>query len=280
MAEGNKDDRFCKRIDFSSGNTSTSWKTFKMQFEIYKVAKKYADMTTEREKISNMLLQMGNESVPIFNQFTFNDDDDATRKTLENVIKLFDNYFEPVKNVIYERAKFNMLRQGEKSIHQYIVALQNQADQCDYGTVKDELIRDRIVVGVRDKRLHEYLIDVEDMDLTKCIKKAKQWVSNHTQSSNYDFEDDNVDYVNAKNRSDTRKRVEVPSTSYPCKFCGKNFHRGKNCPAKFSVCRVCNEKGHWAKSAVCKNKAIGELASATNDMSVEDTDGLFLGDSL
>ena len=60
MAESNKDDKFCKRIDFSSGNLSTAWKSFKMQFEVFKVAKKYSDMSDE-EQISNMLVQMGND---------------------------------------------------------------------------------------------------------------------------------------------------------------------------------------------------------------------------
>lgn len=285
MAEGLKDDKFCKRIDFSSGNLSAAWKTFKMQFDIYKIAKKYAAMS-EPEQISNMLVQMGNESVPIYAQFEYDESVENKKETLANTIRMFDNYFEPVKNVIYERAKFNTMKQGEKSIHQYIVELQNQADQCEYGTVKGDLVRDRIVVGVRDSKLREYLIDLDDLDLHKCIQKAKQWVSNHQQTSKFnEGNDENIDYVSS--RQDYKKKAEYSSAAYPsadspCKFCLKSFHRGKICPAKHTMCKVCSEKGHWAKSVVCKKKgkSISELNSRMTDHLVEETDSLFLADDL
>ena len=211
MAESNKDDKFCKRIDFSSGNLSTAWKSFKMQFEVFKVAKKYSDMSDE-EQISNMLVQMGNESVPIYAQFVYDDSKESQKKTLTNTIRMFDEYFEPVKNVIYERAKFNTMRQGEKSIHQFIVELQNQADQCDYGTMKSDLIRDRIVVGVKDKKLREYLMDIDDLDLNKCIQKSKQWVSNHQQTSKFDdVEDENAEQYHLVLKRNSLHILKLPN---------------------------------------------------------------------
>ena len=48
-----------------------SWKTFNTKLEAMKIAKKYVDMGAE-EQIVNLLLLMGSDSVPIFNQFTFN----------------------------------------------------------------------------------------------------------------------------------------------------------------------------------------------------------------
>ena len=284
MAESNKDDRFCKRIDFSSGNLSTAWKTFKMQFEVFKIAKKYSDMS-EEEQISNMLVQMGNESVPIYAQFNYDSTVTNKKRTLKNTIRMFDEYFEPVKNVIYERAMFNTMRQGEKTIHQFIVELQSQADQCDYGEMKNDLIRDRIVVGVKDKKLREYLMDVDDLDLNKCIQKSKQWVSNHQQTQKFEeADDDNLDSLTSKQDSKAKqqyKSEDRPSREKPCERCNKTFHRGRNCPAKFSVCKACNEKGHWAKSPLCKkgSRTVNELDSNLSALE-EDTDSLFLGDSL
>lgn len=280
MAESNKDDRFCKRLDFSSGNIATAWKAFKMQFEVYQVAKKYSAMTAE-EQISNMLVQMGNESVPIYTQFVFNATDN--KKTLANTIRMFDEYFEPVKNVIYERAKFNTMRQGEKTIHQFIVELQSQADQCEYGDMKSDLVRDRIVVGVRDKKLREYLMDVDNLDLNKCIQKSKQWVSNHQQTQRFDsVEDDNLDAVASKPERKYQSKSEGrPSRERPCERCNKTFHRGNTCPAKFTSCKACSEKGHWARSPLCK-KSSGRVNEVDSNMDklTEDADSLFLNDSL
>ena len=106
---------------------------------------------------------LGPDSVKIYNQFTFNEDQDDTKKTLANVIRLFDAHFEPVKNIIHQRVKFNNMRQGNMSIHQFATAVQTQADNCDYGEMRDQLIRDRIVVEVRDQTLREYLINLADL---------------------------------------------------------------------------------------------------------------------
>ena len=68
------------------------------------------------------------------------------------------------------------------------------------------------------------------------------------------------------------------SREKPCELCNRPFHRGRNCPAKFSVCKACGEKGHWAKSPRCKksSKSVGEVEQSD----VEETDSLFLADDL
>lgn len=285
MAEGgSKDERFVKRIDFSSANVAASWKAFKGQFKIFKVAKKFAEMT-EEEQICNMLVQMGSDSVQIYEQFQFDEAVDAKKRTLENTVKFFDGYFEPVKNVIFERAKFNSMKQGEQSIHQFIVALQQQAAYCDYAGVKDELVRDRIVVGVRDQRLREYLIDQEDLDLQTCIQKAKQYTSNHGQATQFQETDrDNIDAIVGP-RFESGKKLEKSkfSASSPCFFCGKLYHKGNRCPSKESKCRACLQKGHWAGSRACKGKSGAvkdkrQVMTLEAESSLEDTmEGLFLG---
>lgn len=182
---------------------------------------------------------MGPDSVNVNEQFTFSEDTDDTKKTLDNVIKMFDNHFEPVKNTIFERAKFNSMVQGELSIHQFIVQLQEQAGYCEYGAMKDKLIRDRIVVGVSDKKLRDYLIDIDDLDLNKCIQKSKQYVAHHKQACQFDrVGSENLDavrkYSNNKSyrgqqsqRSGSGDKVSTEKSSSskpPCEKCGKSVH--------------------------------------------------------
>ena len=57
-------------------------------------------METEDEKICHLLVSMGSEAVPIYNQFIFDDNDANKKKTLKNANKLFDQYFEPVTKEI------------------------------------------------------------------------------------------------------------------------------------------------------------------------------------
>ena len=88
-----RNDRLVQRFDFKdSSGLSDNWKILKSQFEIIKIAKKYADMTKE-EQVANRLLLMGLDSIKIYNQYAFNEDWNNTKKTLVNVIRFVNAHF-------------------------------------------------------------------------------------------------------------------------------------------------------------------------------------------
>ena len=62
------------------------------------------------------------------------------------------------KNIIYERARFNQRSQllGE-SADRFITEIHRLAENCEFGRMKDELIRDHLVVGIWDSTLPERL---------------------------------------------------------------------------------------------------------------------------
>ncbi len=73
--------------------------------------------------------------------------------------------------MIIKRAKFNKcLQLPDKPAEQFIASLYNLANDCNFGDLKDELIRDRIVVGIPDASLLEHL----QMDLELKLEKAKR----------------------------------------------------------------------------------------------------------
>ena len=97
----------------------------------------------------------------------------ADRKKLDSVIDKFDAFFKVRKNVIFERARFNRRSQcPDESVEQFITSLYSLADSCDYGTLRDEMIRDRIVVGIRDQSLSERL----QLDARLTLESAKMLV--------------------------------------------------------------------------------------------------------
>ena len=80
-----------------------------------------------------------------------------------------DSLFSVRKNMIIERAKFNKHSQlPDEPVEQFIASLYNLAADCNFGELKDELIHDRIVVGIRDASLSERL----QMDLELTLEKA------------------------------------------------------------------------------------------------------------
>ena len=62
------------------------------------------------------------------------------------------------KNVIIEHTEFNKCSQmPDEPVEQFITSLYNLAADCNFGELKDKLICDRIVVGIRDASLSERL---------------------------------------------------------------------------------------------------------------------------
>ena len=70
-----------------------------------------------------------------------------------NDISAFNNHFDACKNVKVECAKFNLRVQNQGESADFIQDLYNLANECEFGALKEGLIRDRIVVGVRDDTL-------------------------------------------------------------------------------------------------------------------------------
>ena len=98
---------------------------------------------------------MGDEADDILSSFTMSDDD---RKKHDAVKAKFEGHFIIKRNVIFERDKFNLRVQKENECaDNFITDLYTLAEHCQFGGLRDELIRDKIVVGLRHKALSENL---------------------------------------------------------------------------------------------------------------------------
>ena len=61
----------------------------------------------------------------------------------------FDSHFVIKKNVIYKRVIFNMRSQKEgEPIDSFITEVYALTECCNFGNLRDELIRDRLVEGI------------------------------------------------------------------------------------------------------------------------------------
>ena len=95
---------------------------------------------------------IGPKAREIYYTFTF--EDDAMK--FDNVIEHFDQYFTPKKNVTYMRYKFFSCNQSEgQNIDAYVTELRKRAEHCEFAELKNSLIRDKIVIGIRDKKTQE-----------------------------------------------------------------------------------------------------------------------------
>ena len=95
------------------------------------------------------------------------------KKKFDKVMEKFDGFFQVRHNVIFEWARFNQRNQlpGE-SAEIYIAELYRLAENCNYDNLKDEMIRDRLVVGIVDRKISQQL----QMDAGLTVEKAKKTI--------------------------------------------------------------------------------------------------------
>ena len=115
---------------------------------------------------------MGDEAEDILSSFCLTADQ---AKKYNTVVEQFDNHFVKQKNTIFKRAKFNKRTQEEgEAVDDFIMDLYHLAKHCIYGALHDELIRDRIVVGLRNAAVSEKLQFDADLTLGKAVKMARE----------------------------------------------------------------------------------------------------------
>ena len=102
----------------------------------------------DQRQVSTLLYCLGEGAEDVLSSTNISEDE---RKAYSAVLKKFDDFFQIRKNIIFERARFNRRDQLHgKTADEYIGALHNLAEGCEYGALKSELIKDRLVVGIRD----------------------------------------------------------------------------------------------------------------------------------
>ena len=115
---------------------------------------------------------MGDEEDDIFSSFSLAEDD---KNKYDAVKQAFENHFIKKRNPIFERAKFNQRKQEEgESVDTFVTALHTLVKHCEYGALQDQMIRDRLVVGLRDAVLSEKLQMEPNLSPEKAVSYACQ----------------------------------------------------------------------------------------------------------
>ena len=124
--------------------TPDDWPRWRQRFEQFRVASGLSGDNAVKQ-VNTLLYCIGEEAEGVL---TSTNTTDEERKVYETVLNKFDSFFKVRRNVIFERARFNRRNQHEdETAEKYIMELYRLAESCDYGALRDEMIRDRLVVG-------------------------------------------------------------------------------------------------------------------------------------
>ncbi|XP_037521850.1 uncharacterized protein K02A2.6-like [Rhipicephalus sanguineus] len=257
------------KLDFRKPEDWTRWHR---RWERYRLISGLTGQD-ETTQINTLLYAMGEEAEDVLTALKLTDEQTSSYAA---VVSAFEKHFLPRKNVIYERARFNSRKQEpHENVDTFATELFKMAERCDYRTLKDELIRDRLVVGLRDVKLSERLQLDSELTLEKALTAARNSESVKQQHKEIrSIGQSTLDVgelhgqANSKNR---RNETKAPSRSRPqrmgkkgderCKWCGNvRDHTKVQCPAANKTCNHCGKKGHYA--CVCLSKPKDDFPSS------------------
>ena len=246
-------------FDFKKPDEWTKWKRRFEQF----MSASGLNKEDETRQVSTLLYCLGEEAEDVLVSTNITDE---SRKKYADVMAKLDSYFKVRRNLVFERAKFNRRDQREgESAEEYITELYALIETCEFNELRDEMLRDRLIVGIRDKGLSEKLQLDTDLTLEKAKKtiRQKEAVRAQSQQLSTQARAQLVEDVTqrAPRRPHRPRRSRGGANAQPrgapgpdkCMRCGRRKHQGaEKCPARNAICYNCRKKGHL--KAYCFSK--------------------------
>ncbi len=261
------------------GNVAGNWKDFIASYRIYATATG-VDSKEEKIQCATFLHVAGPQAQKVFQTMTIAD---ANKDKITHLINRFEQHCELKQNVTFSRYKFNSRYQKEgETFDKFLTDLKNMV-RGEFGILEKSLLKDRIVVGVREERLREKLLQTPDLDLdtatNQCrvyemsmiqMKSFSQGLSVSNSAASSDSKDESVVHrSNPSSYHGNRKKRQFPSKKYDepraqsgptvppseCFSCGYRHGREKPCPAKGQTCRKCGKMNHFKKKCKSRNES-------------------------
>ena len=137
----------------------------------------------EEIQASALLHMVEEDALEVYNTFEFAAA--ADKMKVKPICDKFQEYCNPRKNVTFVRYKFFTHTQGSKGIELYITELKTLSQTCEFGTLCDSLIRDRIVCGISSTHLRERLLRETDLSLPKAIDICRATEVSKSQAQHF-----------------------------------------------------------------------------------------------
>jgi len=257
-------------------NQPEEWPKWVRRFERFRFATEL-DSKGEEKQVNMLLYTMGDLAEDILHMFNLSETD---KKKYEVVKQKFDSYFGKKRNVIFERAKFNRRKQEEgESVDDFVTSVHALAEHCGFAGLRDELIRDRIVVGLRDVSLSEKLQLDPDLTLEKTVTMVRQseMVKKQQVLLRREVEtEEQIDRVHSKAKPEDREVRPRKAQGYTpgagrgseyrgkCSYCGRTpGHSYEHCPAREAICHKCKRRGHWKE--MCRTRTASSVQAVFID---------------
>ena len=265
-------------LDFTQPQKWTEWAR---RFQRYRTASKL-DKEDGEVQVSTFIYAMGPEAEIILDKSGL---EEADRSKFDKVFEKFESHFTPQRNYIHEHAIFNRRSQLEgESVEQYVRTLYDLASRCDFMTQKENNIRDRLVIGLRDTQLSQELQLKRDLTLEIAIETARQSEQVKQQvTEQAKGQAKNLDAIKkgqGRGASKPWKWQQTTDQANSRQKCGRcnRFHPVNKCPAHGKACKKCNKIGHFAVCCRTSVRPSHKFKKSAHEVSTDSlSDSFFLG---
>ncbi|XP_064083024.1 LOW QUALITY PROTEIN: uncharacterized protein LOC135199038 [Macrobrachium nipponense] len=160
-----------KPLKFDSGDSVASWNTFKGQWKSYEEASGL-DERSSTERLVTFLRVVGKDAINIYNSFSWSEERDA--RNIEKVIEKFETLCLSDRSSRFHRYLFHKREQETaEKVDDYVADVRNLAESCGFGDLKETLICDKIIFGLKEQYLKEELLKSEEVESNKVVELIK-----------------------------------------------------------------------------------------------------------
>ena len=164
-------------------------------------------------------------------------------QSLEDIVTVLQQHFEPKPLVISERFNFNRRQQeANESVADYVAALRKLSTHCQFGAFLDDALRDRFVCGLRYEATQKKLLVEAKLTFSGAVEIAKSMESAAFRTKQ--LQSHIIAGGGAQLHREVNLLTPTRGTTNTCYRCGKPDHQPTQCPFKNLSCHNCGKLGH------------------------------------
>ena len=247
-----------------TGNIVQNWKVFRRDFTNYEIATKLSAEEMEI-RVATLLSCIGSDAMNIYDGLPLTE---LQRTKIPDILTAFEKYCIGETNETYERFIFNSRNQEEgETVEKYVAELRRLAKSCNFETLEENLIRDRIVMGVKCDITRRKLLQEAKLTLSRATDIARAMEISKGQMSRIKKEGETDELVHKLRSNNYTPKKSAKN----CHFCNKNHPFKKElCPAYGKTCSVCKGRNHFAGTKYCRSDV--KVVTDTNDYRYDQND--------
>ena len=238
----------------TTGDLASQWKKYKQIWDSFEIVTGLKEKTSAY-RTATFITCIGSEALEIFNGLPFENEED--KNDIDKVLELFQNYCIGETNVIYERYIFNnRVQESGESFDSFVSHLRLLSLSCNYNAMREEMIRDRIVMGISDARLRRSMLQEPKLTLKTAIERGRASETTTRQLKTM-APTEEVSAVRKKGKAPSHRTGQTSSWPKNCKYCGRSHPKDKSkCPAYGKTCTYCSKKNHFESMCMAKKNQV------------------------